>query len=125
MAARTFLIRAILTFVLLILAFFPLTSHSGALVVDEFVRLDQNYPNPFNGTTEVTYSIPAPGHVNLRVYNMLGQEVRTLVDEDEGRQEYHVRFDGNGLPSGQYTYTLIYTANGNVAKLSHKMYLVK
>jgi Secretion system C-terminal sorting domain len=123
--ARTLLVRAFFASVLLTLAFFPLTSHSGSFSVDNFVRLDQNYPNPFNGTTEVTYSIPQPGHVNLRVYNMLGQEVQTLVNEDEGVNEYRVRFDGSGLPSGQYTYTLIYTANGNIAKLSHKMYLVK
>jgi hypothetical protein len=100
-------------------------SVESANTVDEFVRLDQNYPNPFNGPTEITYSIPQPGRVTLRVFNMLGKEVVTMVDEDQGRNEYRVRFDGNGLPSGQYTYTLAYTASNIVSKVSRKMYLVK
>jgi len=98
-----------------------LASHGTA---DE-VRLDQNYPNPFNGTTEIKYQIPRAGHVQLSVYNMLGQEIQGLVDQDEGANEYRIRFDGNNLPSGQYTYRMIYEADGNITKLSHKMYLVK
>ncbi len=103
----------------------PSQGRSGLRAVDEFVRLDQNYPNPFNGTTEITYSIPAAGHVSLKVVNMLGEEVQTVIDEDEGRNEYRIRFDGSGLPSGQYTYTLVFTGPSGTSKISHRMYLVK
>ena len=110
---------------LLVLLFTPGLTHSSIGPIDQNVRLDQNYPNPFNGTTVITYSIPQPGHVQLQVFNMLGKEIDALVDEDEGANEYHIRFDGNALPSGQYTYRLLYESEGNISKLSHKMYLVK
>ena len=89
-------------------------------------RLDQNYPNPFINTTEITYGTPDNGHVTLTVYNLLGTEVQRVLDDDESANENHrIRFDGSALPSGQYTYTLVYTGNGTVSKLTHKMYLIR
>jgi hypothetical protein len=68
--------------------------------------LGQNYPNPFNPVTTIEYAIPAAQFVTLKVYNMLGQEVATLVNEQLGAGRYSARFDGAALPSGTYIYRL-------------------
>ncbi len=78
--------------------------------------LEQNYPNPFNPVTTISYTIPnvvdaklASGtNAKLIVYNMLGQQVRTLVNEVKPAGNYQVQFDGSNLPSGIYFYTLSY-----------------
>ncbi len=64
--------------------------------------LDQNYPNPFNPETEIRYQVSAAGRVRLIVYDVLGREVRTLVDEVKRSGAYSVRFNGRTLPSGVY-----------------------
>ena len=82
-------------------------------------KLYQNYPNPFNPTTTITYTIPTPseslpllkrktkeGFVKLKVYDILGNEVATLVNEEKPAGEYKVKFDGSNLPSGIYFYQL-------------------
>ncbi len=69
-------------------------------------RLDQNYPNPFNPSTAISYQLSAVSHVTLRVYDVLGREVRTLVDEVKKPGRYEVRFDGSSLSSGVYFYKL-------------------
>jgi hypothetical protein len=119
--------RSALFFLLVPLFLAPLFIAGSLFAIDQPVTLDQNYPNPFNGTTDITYSIPYDGHVLLRVYNMLGKEVQELVNQDQqaSSKSYHIRFDGNDLPSGQYTYTLVYVSQGASAKLTRKMYLVK
>ncbi|MCX6271194.1 MAG: GEVED domain-containing protein [Bacteroidetes bacterium] len=65
-----------------------------------------NYPNPFNGTTEIRYSIPQNGFVTVKVYNVLGDEVATIVNADQKAGNYVVSFDGNNLPKGVYVYKL-------------------
>ena len=71
-----------------------------------FFELFQNYPNPFNPSTTITYQIPENGHVKLDVFNVLGQRVKTLVNDFRNAGIYTVEFDGIGLCSGTYFYKL-------------------
>ena len=73
--------------------------------VDNF-RLEQNYPNPFNPTTAIRYRLSAAGFVELAVYNVLGQKIRTLVNRIQKAGVYNIAFDGALLPSGIYFYRL-------------------
>jgi hypothetical protein len=66
--------------------------------------LGQNYPNPFNPTTTISYAIPTQSLVTLKVFNVLGQEVTQLVNEEKAAGNYTARFDGSGLASGVYFY---------------------
>ncbi|MEJ2628672.1 MAG: T9SS type A sorting domain-containing protein, partial [bacterium] len=68
--------------------------------------LKQNYPNPFNPSTIISYSIPISELVNLRVYDILGREILTLVNEVQVAGTYSLGFNGSNLPSGIYLYKL-------------------
>jgi len=68
--------------------------------------LSQNYPNPFNPITTIKYQIPELSFVTLRIYDVLGNEIETLVDEEKPVGSFDVEFDGTGLPSGIYFYRL-------------------
>jgi len=70
--------------------------------VPEVFRLEQNYPNPFNPSTQIRYSLAKAGQVSLKVFNVLGQEVITLVNEEQPAGSYQVRFDATSLPNGTY-----------------------
>ncbi len=83
--------------------------------------LQQNYPNPFNPSTTIRFTLPVREYVTLRVYNLLGQEVATLVNETLEAGESMVRFDGSRLSSGVYLYRL--QAGGST--LTRRMTLVK
>ena len=84
-------------------------------------RLSQNYPNPFNPTTGIDYTIARAGHVTLRVYDMLGKEVATLVNQEREPGAYRATFDASSFPSGVYIYQL---RAGSYSE-SKKMALVK
>lgn len=74
-------------------------------VVNEY-ELRQNYPNPFNPATTIAYSIPEAGQVTLKVFNMLGQEVTTLVNQEVTAGSHQVKFDASNLASGIYFYQI-------------------
>lgn len=74
-------------------------------IVKDF-SLGQNYPNPFNPTTNINFSIPNSEYVSLRVYDMLGREVKSLVSQSLTAGEYQANFDASGLSSGMYYYSL-------------------
>jgi len=84
-------------------------------------ELEQNYPNPFNPTTRIRYAISSKEYVVLKVYDVLGRDVATLVSEVKNPGSYEVRFDGSRFASGVYFYQLI--TNGYV--LTKKMAFVK
>ena len=72
-------------------------------------RLEQNYPNPFNPRTTISFSIPLSGFTTLKVYDMLGRGVATLIDGELPAGEHRAVFIGSGLPSGVYCYRLSVT----------------
>ena len=99
-------------------------------------KLGQNYPNPFNPSTTIQYQIPEVGtshqggtvSVHLKVYDILGSEVTTLVNEEQEPGFYEVQFNGSTFPSGVYFYNLqVYPANGGASDfvMTKKMILVK
>jgi hypothetical protein len=71
-------------------------------------RLSQNYPNPFNPSTIIEYSIPSSTHISLKVYDILGNEVAELVNEQKESGRYRVNFNGENLSSGIYIVRLNY-----------------
>ena len=87
----------------------------------EKFQLSQNYPNPFNPTTSIQYAISSRQFITLKVYNLLGKEIATLVDEEKPAGEYKVEFNGNNLPSSIYFYEL---KAGNITQ-TKKMMLLK
>ncbi|HCY75301.1 MAG TPA: hypothetical protein DHV28_05225 [Ignavibacteriales bacterium] len=68
--------------------------------------LQQNYPNPFNPTTTINYSIKEKGYVELKIFDLLGSEITTIVNEEKAPGNYEVLFDASGLSSGLYLYTI-------------------
>jgi len=83
----------------------PVGIHQINTIVKEF-NLSQNYPNPFNPVTKINFSIPKSDYVSLRVYDILGREVKVLVSENLAVGEYEVDFDAEKLSSGMYYYSL-------------------
>ncbi len=86
--------------------------HGGTSLVEDDAPLPRStvlfpsFPNPFNPQTTISYQLSAAGHVKMAVYNILGEEVRSLVNRNRAAGRYTVRFDGADLPSGIYFYRL-------------------
>ena len=81
-------------------------------------NLSQNYPNPFNPTTRINFALPKSGLVTLKVYNILGKEVATLVNEVKNIGTYSVDFNASNLSSGIYFYKLEVNGYSEVKKMS-------
>jgi hypothetical protein len=84
-------------------------------------NLDQNYPNPFNPSTKIKYSVPKDGFITLKVYNIIGSEVATIISGYRKAGTYIATFDAEKLSSGVYFYTLRF----NNSTQSRKMVLVR
>ena len=101
------------------------TEYSNVISVDLNIpnqyALYQNYPNPFNPTTSITYNLPADGLVSLKVYDILGSEVMTLVNENQKTGVYTIPFNASDLASGIYICKI--TTNNFMSSI--KMILMK
>lgn len=98
-------------------------SNSGSEIPDNF-SLSQNYPNPFNPLTKINYDMPVEGNVKISVYNMLGQEIKSLVNEFKNAGRYSIDFDGSNFSSGIYFYKIQVEGVKNFTSV-RKMILVK
>ncbi len=85
--------------------------------------LDQNYPNPFNPSTEISFALPNAGRVSLTIYNVLGQEVERLVDEQMEAGNHTVTWEASNYSSGVYFYRLI--ADNDKFVKTNKMMILK
>ncbi|MBZ0202984.1 MAG: T9SS type A sorting domain-containing protein, partial [Ignavibacteria bacterium] len=101
--------------------------HSSNNVPDKF-SLSQNYPNPFNPITKINFSLPNPSKVSIKIYDILGRTVKILIDEFRDKGIHTVTFDGTGLASGVYFYSIEVRQAGSSTvtfKDTKKMVLVK
>ena len=87
--------------------------------------LSQNYPNPFNPVTNIKFELPQSGLVTLKVFNMLGEEVAALVNQDMTAGTYKVDFDASNLATGAYFYKMTVTNSNGSFTDTKKMMLVK
>ena len=85
---------------------YPIVSVEDEQEIILSFQLYQNYPNPFNPSTKISYSVPTASEVTLRVFDILGNEISTLVNEEKPAGKYEVKFDATSLPSGAYFYQL-------------------
>jgi hypothetical protein len=83
----------------------PVNVNDIAGIIDNYT-LEQNYPNPFNPSTKIVFQIPEPGNVSLKIYDMLGNEVVSLLNEEKQPGKYEIEFNASHLSSGIYFYTL-------------------
>jgi hypothetical protein len=97
-----------------------------AVAPPEKFELFQNYPNPFNPSTTISYQLATASHVSLKVYNLLGQEVATLVNADRPAGYHEVQWNAAQQASGVYIYELIFTdASGNRSHARRAMLLLR
>jgi hypothetical protein len=92
-----------------------------SLGIPQKFSLDQNYPNPFNPTTVISYKLPSTSNVTLKIYDVLGKEIQTLVNKTQQPGNYSINFNASKLSSGVYLYQL---RAGDFVQ-SHKMILMK
>ena len=79
--------------------------------------LTQNYPNPFNPVTNISYQLAKGGNVSLKIYNLLGHEIATLVNEYKPQGKYDIKFDASNIASGIYVYGLRVNGFSSFGKL--------
>jgi len=80
-------------------------------------ELKQNFPNPFNPSTNISYTVPQRSHVSLKVYNITGKEIATLVNSEKEPGNYNINFNGSKLSSGIYFYEITAGSYSSVRKM--------
>ena len=90
-------------------------SHSGTIPIQ--YELSQNYPNPFNPVTKINFAIPKQGLVSIKIYDVLGREIKSLVNEIRTPGRYSVEFDASEFSSGVYFYKLVSNSFSDVKKM--------
>lgn len=86
----------------------------------------QNYPNPFNPSTTIEYQLSSPGKVCIKIFDILGMEVKTLINENRVSGIYKIIFNGSNISSGNYIYRMEFISNeGKKEVLQKTMQLVK
>lgn len=93
-------------------------------IVNAF-SLEQNYPNPFNPSTNISFTLPQTGNVKLNIYDALGNLVETLFNGNLNEGSHQVTFNSNGLTSGVYYYSIIYSSDSKTFTDTKKMILLK
>jgi hypothetical protein len=99
----------------------PMAADDDQGALPGILALRQNFPNPFNPSTTISFSVPERGQVTLNVYNILGQQIATLVDGMTNPGEYEITWNGETMASGVYFYRLVYQDE----VLTKKMTLLK
>jgi len=85
----------------------PENGQEKTIIIPDEISLEQNYPNPFNPTTTINYQLPEKNHVSLKVYDILGNLVSTLVEQEMEAGYYSVNWNASQLASGIYIYRII------------------
>ena len=98
------------------------TGISGEKIIIDNYKLQQNYPNPFNPSTTISYSLPYAGVVNIKIYDVLGKKIKTLIDEFQSYGDHTIQFNASNLASGIYFYRL---EVGNEIIATKKMLLIR
>jgi hypothetical protein len=96
----------------------PIASNVDTVLLPEKFRLDHNYPNPFNATTQIHFYVPFTANVSLKVYDILGREVATLIDEERQSGEYSILWDGKDVATGVYFYRMVALGFSEVRKMN-------
>lgn len=104
--------------------YFPLGTELAITPPGSF-GLSQNYPNPSNPNSRINFELPVTGKVNIKVYDIIGREVMTLIDETREADYYMVEFDGSNLASGVYFYRIYAEGEGQKFTQTMKMIIVK
>lgn len=100
-------------------------SNEVIIGIPEKYNLSQNYPNPFNPSTKINYDLPFDSKVSIKLFDMSGREVATLVNENISAGYHSINFNGANLSSGTYFYKIVADANGNNFTSVKKMVLIK
>ena len=100
---------------------------NGIVEIDNPKKFDisQNYPNPFNPTTKIDYALPLDSKVNIVIYDMLGREIKSVVQEQQKAGYYTVQINATDFASGTYFYRMIANANGNNNIITKKLSVIK
>jgi photosystem II stability/assembly factor-like uncharacterized protein len=103
---------------------FSSIEHNKSILLPDKLSLSQNYPNPFNPVTKINYELPENGMVKLVIYDILGREIKTLINELKQAGKYMVEFDGNQFASGVYFYRIQVEGRNSYTDVK-KMLLIK